>query len=72
MFSSSTSSFNHQISIHFLKKKQLKDREENLKAAFDASQDIIGMNNVLKKICSFERFVWTSNQVDLLKEANVT
>ena len=55
--------FKDKLSLYFLKKKYKNEPVENLKDAFENSKDIIGMNNVLKKIFSFENFVWMSNQV---------
>lgn len=56
--------FYDKLSIYLLEKKQQFQKEENLKAAYDGSKDIIGMNQVLKKIFSFERTVFVSNQID--------
>ena len=35
---------------------------KNLKEEFDGSKDISGMNKTLRKIFSFENYVWISNQ----------
>jgi len=55
--------FYDKLSIYFLKKKDSNEQVENLKDAFENSKDIIGMSQVLKKIFSFDNFVWMSNQL---------
>jgi hypothetical protein len=55
--------FYDKLSIYFLKKKKSNYPIENLKEGYDGSKDIIEMNNVLRKIFSFENIVWLNNQV---------
>ena len=55
--------FYDKLAIYFLKKKENNEPVENLKDAYENSNDIIGMNFVLKKIFSFENILWISNQV---------
>jgi hypothetical protein len=53
--------FYDKLSIYFLKKNESNEPVENLKNAFESSKDIFKMNKVLRKICSFENYVWVSN-----------
>jgi hypothetical protein len=53
--------FYDKLSIYFLKEKESNEPAENLKNAFDCSKDIFEMNKALRKICSFENYVWMSN-----------
>ena len=56
--------FHDKLSIHLLKNKSIKKEDENLKKAYDDSKDISGMSKVLRKIFSFERYAFISNQID--------
>ena len=60
--------FYDKLSLYFLEKRADNEPKENLKDAFFRSFDILGMNQVLKKIYSFENFIWINNQVYLLVE----
>jgi hypothetical protein len=53
--------FYDKLSIYFFKKKDSNEPVENLKNAFDGSKDIFEMSKVLRKIFSFENYVWISN-----------
>ena len=53
--------FYDKLSLYFLKKKESDEPLENLKNAFEDSKDIFEMNKVLRKICSFENYIWMSN-----------
>ena len=54
--------FYDKLSIYFLKKKESNEPIENLRERYESSKDKIGMNGVLRKIFSFENFVWINNQ----------
>lgn len=54
--------FLNNISIFHLNNKT--PYEQNLKEEFDSSIDIYGMKKVLRKIFTFERFVFISNTID--------
>ena len=41
---------------------------ENLKTEFDNSEDKKSMKNILRKIFSFERIAYMSNQIDAYKD----
>ena len=53
--------FYDKLSIYFLKKKESNEPIENLKEGYESSKDAIGMNRVLRKIFSFENYVWMNN-----------
>jgi hypothetical protein len=53
--------FYDKLSIYFLKEKDSNEPAENLKNEFEDSKDIFEMNKVLRKIFSFENYVWVSN-----------
>ena len=50
--------FYDKLSLYFMNNKKGVKEKNNIKNDFDSSFDIIGMNQVLKKIFSFERFAW--------------
>ena len=54
--------FYDKLSLYFLRKREFDEPVENLKEMFDRSKDIIGLKEVMKKIFSFENYVWVSNQ----------
>ena len=54
--------FYDKLSIYFLNKMESDEPIQNLKDEYDCSKDISGINRVLRKIFSFENYVWISNQ----------
>jgi hypothetical protein len=53
--------FYDKLSIYFLSRKESREAVENLKNLYDESNDISKMNRVLRKIFSFENYLWISN-----------
>lgn len=53
--------FYDKLSIYFLSRKESHENVENLKNLYNDSNDISKMNKVLRKIFSFENYVWISN-----------
>ena len=56
--------FYNKLSISFLNHQNKNVEIENLKNEFDRTKDLKGMIQVLRRIFSFERFAFMSNQVD--------
>jgi hypothetical protein len=53
--------FYDKLSIYFLSRKESRETVENLKNLYDESNDISKMNRVLRKIFSYENYLWISN-----------
>ena len=60
--------FYDKLSIYLLNKKLSDEKHENIKNDYDQCKNIFEMDRVFRKIFSFERITFISNQVDAFQD----